>query len=476
MKILRLLITLCIFCVAIAQADSNTLSIQRTLFLRAHDAVQQHHTAQFQTLCLALQGYALYPYLVYWNLLQNIDHISKTQVDVFAKTYADTPLADLLKEKWAAAHLPPSPIKNVGWISRRRNPPTVVDNAIALARNHDPQAMAALNKIPAPESNSLVKEWRVRTAILQQNWYAVISLINQLSPTERATTCWQYWRAYALAKTNNLVTANAIYKKLATQLDYYGWLASQQLHLNEFYHPSPALRATSPTRGEVKTYPGFQRAHELYILKFYSDARREWNWELNKLTPAQLTAAAYLAQQWGWYDRAIITAAKAHDYHDLTLRFPLAYAAEIKAAAKQFNLDPAWAFAIARQESGFTADLKSNAGAFGLMQVMPHTAHLLSKEFSLPLDTENAFYLLNVNTNTQLGCAYLKQLSTWFKGNIVMATAAYNIGPTALQKYLAGYKTLGSAAWIETLPWQATREYVKNVLLAKAIYQQQLAK
>jgi soluble lytic murein transglycosylase len=444
MRLLILLITLFYF--SAAPAGPDTLTIQQTLFLQARSALQQHNNARFQTLAFTLQGYVLYPYLVYWQLLQNIDQISQQQINAFAKEYNDVPLTNLLREKWAAAHLPSSSI-------------------ISITKN----------SLTTPTTETLI-----RNAITQQDWVQVNKLIAQLSSQQRATSTWQYWHAYALAKQNNLAAANSIYKKLATQMDYYGWLASEQL--NSIYNVGQAAAQRLPdnfvrervAHPDLQNNVGIQRAHELYILQFYPDARREWNWEINTLNNDQLIAAAYLAQQWGWYDRAIITAAKIPNENDLTLRFPLAYDTEIKTAAKKFNLDPAWVFAIARQESGFTPDLKSNAGAFGLMQVMPHTAHLLTKDFSLPIHTENNFALLNINTNIQLGCAYLKQLLGWFKGNIVLATAAYNIGPTALQKHLADYKTLGDAAWIETLPWRDTREYVKDVLLAKAVYRQQL--
>ena len=64
-------------------------------------------------------------------------------------------------------------------------------------------------------------------------------------------------------------------------------------------------------------------------------------------------------QQWGWYATSIRTMTKGNLWDNLTSRFPLAYANEVKRAAHSNNLQPTLVFAIARQESSFAADAKS---------------------------------------------------------------------------------------------------------------------
>lgn len=472
MRVILLLFT--VFYLIFAQADTDTLVTQRTLFLQAHLALEQHQQAQFQQLRDKLQNYILYPYLVYWELLQNIDQVSEQQITDFQQTYSDTPLTLRLREVWTEQHIPHPPTRATSRSPLQVNTPEqqLVIQAIDLARKHDPQAAIALANIPATLTNHTVREWRVRTAIFQQNWPAVNRTIAQLTPEERATSCWQYWHAYALARENNNNAAQIIYQQLSEQVDYYGLLASEQLH--QPYQPKNVIYpVNAEDLAQLENLTTIQRAHELYILNFLPDARREWDWKINSLNKTQLRAAAYLAAQWQWHDRAIIAAAKAGDKNALALRFPLAYARSITIAAKQFSLDPAWIFAIMRQESGCMPDAKSAAGALGLMQVLPKTAKTsLLPPILLRGEPINTGSLLDVNTNILLGSAYLKQLLGWFHNNITMATAAYNIGPTAIQKYLPAYSRLGSAAWIETLPWRETRDYVKSVLLARAIYQQ----
>lgn len=343
--------------------------------------------------------------------------------------------------------------------------------ALGLARANQPLLAATwLANIDPTFVNPNVREWRIRVALINQNWLQVSYWLSKLPPQQRLSSSWRYWQARALAAQQQNAAADAIYGALATQFDYYGLLASQQLH--HTYQPLIVNQApTSQAIANIAQLPAMQRAHELYYLHLDGDARREWNWQLEYLTQPQLRAAAYLAKQWGWADRTIITAAKAGDFNNLALRFPIAYVAEIKIAAKESGLDPAWLFAIIHQESGFMSDAKSSAGALGLMQVMPQTAKFLASTLSITVHPQSNYALLDANTNILLGSTYLKQLSARYADNKIIATAAYNVGPTAIKKWLPLYKTLDNDAWIETLPWRETREYVKNVMLATAAYQ-----
>ena len=338
--------------------------------------------------------------------------------------------------------------------------------AIELARSADPVAYLWLSKIKPIYVNELVKIWRIRTALIHQNWPMVNTEINQLPLNERQQPIWRYWHARALAKTGQLAQANLIYHQLAQQVNYYGLLASEQLHIH--YQPLLETNGLDKQRilNKINTIPALQRAHELYVLKMVVDARREWQWAIKQMNPLELRTAAELAMQWNWFDRALITAAKAGDY-DFTVRFPLAYRQQVILAAQQVNLDPAWMLAIMRQESGFMPDAKSSVGALGLMQVMPATARLISANLS-------DYGMLDINTNINLGTRYLKQLSNEYAGNKTLSTAAYNIGPTRLQKWLPLYKKLPVDIWIDILPWQETRNYVQTVTLAMVIYRQRL--
>lgn len=117
-----------------------------------------------------------------------------------------------------------------------------------------------------------------------------------------------------------------------------------------------------------------------------------------------------------------------------------AFAAEIGASAQQFGLDPALVRAVIHAESGFNPAARSRTGAVGLMQLMPGTARMMGVSDSAA-----------PRHNIQGGSRYLASLLTRFKNDISLATAAYNAGPEAVQKY-AGIP-----------PYAETQSYVQRV-------------
>jgi soluble lytic murein transglycosylase-like protein len=123
------------------------------------------------------------------------------------------------------------------------------------------------------------------------------------------------------------------------------------------------------------------------------------------------------------------------------------FADEINLAARQFNLDPALVRAVIHAESGFNARARSHKGAIGLMQLMPATARLLGvADARAP------------SHNIRGGTQYLAGLLARFKNDIVLATAAYNAGPEAVQKY-AGVP-----------PYAETQVYVQRVRILHQRY------
>jgi soluble lytic murein transglycosylase len=338
------------------------------------------------------------------------------------------------------------------------------DLAIALARRADNEAGQWLSQIKPAFTNTVLREWRVRQALREENWSQVLDYLAGLTPTEQKLLCWQYWRARALAATQQTQRATDIYQQLAKQVDYYGVLASQRL--NQSYRPT-----TTRVRGDsdaLQQNKAIQRARELYALGFIGDARREWQWALeDDLSKTQLPALAQLAQQWKWYDLAIIAAAKAGIHNDIKLRFPLAYRPAVLSAARKARLNSAWIWAIMRQESAFMPAARSCAGALGLMQLMPTTGKSLARD--LHLHTTN---FIDPEINIRLGSFYLRYLLKIFDGNATLATAAYNAGPTRIKNYQALYKRLPQDVWVEILPWKETRDYIKSVSLARNIYKQ----
>lgn len=217
--------------------------------------------------------------------------------------------------------------------------------------------------------------------------------------------------------------------------------------------------------------PGIQMAQELYLMGQVADSRRQWNWTTRRLNNRDLAVAAVIARQWGWHDRAILTVARSDQQDDLELRFPLLYRDTIEANATEYGIDPSWVYGVVRQESAFVADARSQAGALGLMQLMPSTGRLTGRKLNMPIRNNRA--LLNIENNLRLGVSYLKEVLGRNNGNQVLATASYNAGPNRVNSWLPD-KTLDADIWVETIPFGETRDYVKNVMSYTTVYDHRL--
>lgn len=130
-----------------------------------------------------------------------------------------------------------------------------------------------------------------------------------------------------------------------------------------------------------------------------------------------------------------------------TKLFTTAYATQIASAAARYDVDPALVRALIHAESGFNPKAVSPKGAMGLMQLMPGTAS--------DMGVSNPFA---AQQNIDGGVKYLAQLLAQFKGNVMLAAAAYNAGPGAVTKY-------GGIP-----PFAETRTYVKRVKLLHERY------
>jgi soluble lytic murein transglycosylase len=341
---------------------------------------------------------------------------------------------------------------------------------ILAAQDHLPQALQWLSAVSADPGDESLHLWRVKTALRTGQWATAKRFIAGLSEEQQRDSQWRYWKARILEATEEKSEARIIYESVARDRSYYGFLASDRI--GEGYSMQHVGVEASPEEvSAMLARPGIQMAQELYLMGQVVDARRQWNWTTRRMNNRDLAVAAVIARQWGWYDRAILTVAKSDHQDDLELRFPLLYRDVIESNAAEYGIDPSWVYGVVRQESAFVVDARSQAGALGLMQLMPATGRLAGRKINMRIRNNQA--LLNIENNLRLGASYLKEVLGRNNGNQVLATAAYNAGPHRVSVWLPG-KTMDADIWVDTIPFSETRDYVKNVMSYTAVYDHRL--
>ncbi len=344
------------------------------------------------------------------------------------------------------------------------------DLAVCLAQQRSPLAEEWLRSLSTEAKDNPAKEWQVRIHLAQGQWEKVKSQIEALPEKLKDEPIWQYWLARSKEQLNDKDSAKTIYEKLAQHRNYYGFLASTRLN-QSLSMEHEELKVDPSQLHAVFSIPAIERFEELRLVKKEAIARVEWFKAVEKMSMDERHAAAKIAQKMGLHDLAIFTLAKSPFKNDLALRFPLAHEPEVLNFANQYNLDPSWVFAIARQESAFHADAISKAGARGIMQLLPSTAKQVASQYHVTYHSEKDLHQPIVNI--QLGTAYLSNLKKNMVNHIILATASYNAGPGRIPRWIYD-ETIDTDQWIETIPYQETREYVKNVMAFMAVYRYRL--
>ena len=339
--------------------------------------------------------------------------------------------------------------------------------ALSFAIADREEGLHWLAKVPDEEVDESVKQWRLAITLDDRDWQNTLNVLAGLPEQMQTDLSVVYWKARALEGLGQDKWAQRSYAELAERRDYYGFLAANKLGVQAQLRHVP-LEVDYKLITSVKMQPNLKRAYELFKLGRSNQARREWNVLETLLTDEQKLVAAKLAYDWGWYDRPIFMLADVGHLNDVNMRFPLAYKSLMSKVAKQNNLDPALLFAIARRESSFMHDAYSNAGAAGLMQLKPSTASYIAKS------KVRRGQLFSPDKNVELASVYWSYLLKQTKGNPVLTTAAYNAGINKVKKWLPD-DNMPADAWIETIPYKETRNYVKAVVAYSTVYQQLLS-
>jgi len=363
------------------------------------------------------------------------------------------------------------------------------DSAITLYINNSLYFNSWLDIANSQHQHETLNKKLLILAIKSNAWADIISLYKKIDKDEQNTGIWKYWlaKSYMAYDESNNIHPNAlnILKELSTERHYYGFLASLVLNTPPSLNNTASFTRDADLRAVAQNH-NIIRAHEFFMLKEPVKASRAWYLGTVGLNKAQRGHAAMLAYQWGWLRQAIASASGSSEFNNITMRFPQGFAEHVNFYSTLRSIPNEWVYSVIRQESAYAPQAKSRAGAFGLMQIMPATGDELAEKNNL---SDFKFeQLKEPELNINLASYYLAELKNQYQQNMLLASAAYNAGPSNVNRWLnearAEYSkknlynegNLPMEIWIETIPFKETRNYVKNIATYQIIYQLQLGR
>ena len=359
-----------------------------------------------------------------------------------------------------------SPILQMGEADRGR-----VRYAIALwtVASYLPDSARRLAAVPASAYDARLHKWQVREAMARGDDAAALKAIVAMDPVQRNDPRWQYFEARLRERMGDAKAANALYAQAARTATFHGFLAADRLH--QAYSICPIeLSASSAEQTKVASTPALVRALELFQIDRLPWAEREWKKALSGLDDHQRQIAVKLAQDAGWYDRAVFALGKdaPDELRMYTLRFPLGNKRAVQEQARINAIDPAWIAAEIRAESVWMPTARSAADARGLMQLLPSVGAKLARTLGIAWSGGDTLY--QPLTNIRLGSAYLRQMLDRFNGRTYQAIGAYNAGTVPADRWIAQRPQFDPDFWIETVSYKETRDYIARVLAFSVIY------
>jgi soluble lytic murein transglycosylase len=150
------------------------------------------------------------------------------------------------------------------------------------------------------------------------------------------------------------------------------------------------------------------------------------------------------------------------------LAFPIPFRQSIEQYSHSQNLDPFLIAALIRQESEFNAKVISRANAYGLMQLLPGTGKELARH--LRLGRFSTAQLLSSDRNVRLGTYFFRNLLNSYGGQVELALASYNAGPSRATLWRTWGPFREQAEFVEAVPFHETRGYIQIVLRNADVY------
>ncbi|HJT18629.1 MAG TPA: transglycosylase SLT domain-containing protein, partial [Thermoanaerobaculia bacterium] len=294
----------------------------------------------------------------------------------------------------------------------------------------------------------------------------------------------EYWYARSVEHLGKKDEAAEIYRKLAAAAYTDVYVLFSQAHGAQHHDPGvnplKMQRADWPQIAEQNMPDELRLAYELTALNDQRDARLEIQKNIDRKN--QPFADALLADLYNSSGDMLLMMRSARRAfpelatveqdsvppYFLKMYYPTKYDDDIIKNAKKNELDPYLIMGLILQESYYNPDARSPVGALGLMQLMPPTARELAHRLH---SSSNA---LDPHVNIRLGTYYFRTLVDMFNGQVLLAVASYNAGMGNVMHWRRAAPHKPIDEFVESMPFQETRNYVKRVQMLRASYQRLL--
>jgi soluble lytic murein transglycosylase len=315
--------------------------------------------------------------------------------------------------------------------------------------------------------DSVSLEWMIRSALARGQWSEAGDFIALLPAKQRAHDRWQYWQL-RIAQLQNDLNQNqqSALIELAGKANFYGFFSAHTLDQPATIKPQ-SIDLETQIIAELLDNSQLVQALEYFLQGQINEANNRWFAATGHYSSAQKINAAYLASYYGWHHQAISTLATAQAWQHYAVRFPDIMTDSFSSRARELKQPAHWFYATARQESGLAEHARSSAGALGLMQILPSTAAAQAKSLDMKYQRD---LLFDPHYSIVIGSAYLDALHNRYN-NRALSSAAYNAGPRRVDQWLANLQQpIPLDAWIESIRFSETRQYVQNILSFSLIH------
>ena len=279
-----------------------------------------------------------------------------------------------------------------------------------------------------------------------------------------------YWAGKASEEIGNKEDLKIWYERAAAfPATFYGQLALKKLN-RELFLPSQSIEFN---QNEFKKFKENELVRALILLLQVENRKLSRIFAMHLVTQAKNTKdilmLSKILNDFNQVSFSIFVGKKAiyNNIYIPSLNFPVPNTELMNLINKNTEIPLPVTLAITRQESAFDIKAKSRAGARGLMQLMPRTARITAKKNNYKY--KRIYLTSRPAYNVKIGSFYFKEMLNKFNGSYVLALAAYNAGPSRVNRWLKTYgdprkNEIDPVTWMELIPISETRNYVQRVI------------